>query len=470
MKKKNIIPQDKKSIKFYLFCLTNILIFIISISAGFYTAYNVNQPGYSGIYILPAVYGVIFIVFISPILFFRNNIFVSVFTIVSFTRYVLLPFLIVYTGFYDGRSSVPPVDSSFNMAIKLMLYELITVSIALFFIFKNLKTESIKAVKVKLPDNNFIYIAFLFMSLLLALITPSVFNSFYLISPPDELFKFNSGSTLSSITFYCLVISKYFLFLMIITFFYKRYLITNNKFYIFLSFLLTLLNISIVFGANRADFIVTAIVSLVLFNILYPKQSRLAIVVITLFIILITNSINEHRDHASYTGGEDKIKDITNTIQIYLGGPYNVAIAIEAARNNPQARDISHFGFDMLRPTLGPNVLLKNLEMKMSSDYFNERIYFSNHKAQIIPIIGQGYFFFGFVFSPIIMIGFLIFVRYLLKVLYNQKRIELLFFLLIPVTRIGLAMGQNGSILMNDISFFLILSMLMYYINNKIRL
>lgn len=124
----------------------------------------------------------------------------------------------------------------------------------------------------------------------------------------------------------------------------------------------------------------------------------------------------------------------------------------------------------MLRPTLGLNVLLKNLDLKTSTNYFNERIYFEERSTQIIPIIGQGYFFFNFVFSPVIMIMFLFFVRFLINVRQKKARIELIFFLSITIARIGLALGQNGSILMNDTSFFLLLFIFVYYFNNKIVL
>lgn len=453
----------------FVYQIIRVVVFLLSIIATFYVTYNVSYPGFEEIYLLPITYGVVFVFFISPVLFKNTNIFLVVFTAVSFTRYVILPFLIVYTGLYGGRSNIPPVSSSVELALRLMVYEVIVISIVVFFTFRKYSPKLFTYnFRVKLPKNYFIYILFFSVTAFLVILNPSVLESFYFIIPPDNIEGFGAENAFTSIAFYSLVISKYLIYLVIISFFYKKYLLTANNIYIFLSFIVTLINIFIVFGDNRADFVITTIVSLILFYKLYPKQSKIASIIILLSLILITGFISDHRDNVRYSDGVNPILDLTNTLQVYLGGPYNVAISVETANLNPEARDILHFGYDILRPTLGPNIILKNIDYKMSSDYFNERIFFSDHKSQIIPIIGQGYFFFGFIFSPIIHILFIFLVRYLLAVQQRYSRIELLFFLMIPIARIGLAMGQNGSILMNDTSFFLLLSLFVYYFNNKI--
>lgn len=446
-----------------------VFVFLISIIATFYIANNVDHTGYEEMFLLPMVYGIVFVTFISPVLLKKTNIFLAVFTAVSFTRYVILPMLIVYSDLYGGRSAVPPSASSYELALRLMVYELIVVSVVIYFIFRKINIRpSLQSGEIKLPKNIFIYLVFFVLTALLVGMNPGSLKSFYFIVPPDDLEGFGGGAILSSLSFYFLAISKYIIYLLLMSYFNKKYLITNNKLYIFYSFIITLMNIFVIFGANRADFVITTIVSVILFYKLYPRQSKIASFVIILAMVLITGFISSHRDNATYSDGADPVLDLTNTLQVYLGGPYNVAIATEAADRNPEGRDILHFGYDIFRPAMGFNILLKELDLKMSSDYFNERIFFSEQKSHIIPIIGQGYFYFGFMFSPIIMIIFLFFVTFLIRTIQKQSRIELIFFLTIPIARIGLAMGQNGSILMNDTSFFLLLSLIVYYFNNKI--
>lgn len=465
------LPSKGLKLTDFSYLLTRIIVFLISIMASFYIAYNVDHPGYDELFLMPLIYGIVFVFFISPVLFKKTNIFLAVFTAASFTRYVVLPSLIVYSNLYGGRSSVPPLASSNELAIRLILYEVIIVSAIIFFLFRKVEINRPNSKsEIKLPKSYFIYLTFLALTALLVALKPSVLKSFYFIVPPDDLASSEGSSILESITFYFLVISKYIIYVLLMSYTYQKYVTTNNKIYVINSFIITLLNIFIIFGANRADFVITTIVSMILFYKLYPKQSKIASIVIILLMVFITGFISSHRDNATYSNGADPVLDLTNTLQVYLGGPYNVAIATEAANANLEDRDILHFGYDILRPAMGFNILLKELDLKMTSDYFNERIYFSDHKSQIIPMIGQGYFFFGFMFSPIIMIMFLFFVRFLIKILQKQSRIELIFFLTIPIARIGLAMGQNGSILVNDTSFFLLLSLTVYYFNNKVIL
>lgn len=454
--------------------LTRILVFIVAIISSFYIAYNVNHPGYDLLFLLPLTYGCVFTFFISPILFKKSNMFIAVFTAVSFTRYVILPVLIVFSGWYGGRSVVPPLPSSFDLALKLMIYELIVVSIVIYFLFRKLKIykkPQIQNSEVKLPENMFFYIVFVIFSLVLLGITPEAIRTFAFIIPSESMIDFGEGSTLVTITTYCLITSKYIVFLLLISFLYKKYLSSKDKIYIWLSFLVVFLNISIIFGDNRSDFIITSIVSIILFYKLYPKQSKVPIIFIIFVMVFMTGYITSHRNTVTYTRGEDPILDLTDTLQIYLGGPYNVAIATEVAELNADARTLSNLIYDLLRPAIGFNVIFKKLDGFEFSNYlFNYRIFYSDHVSQIMPMIGQGYFYFGFIFSHLFIIGFIIFVYFLIKILQKQNRLELIFFLSIPITRMGFAMGQNAGILINDTSFFLLLNLIVYYLNNKIVL
>jgi hypothetical protein len=252
---------------------------------------------------------------------------------------------------------------------------------------------------------------------------------------------------------------------------YKKYVISNKKKYIWLSFLIVLINILILFGDNRSDFIITAIVSLFLLYNLYPRQSKVPIIIVIIAIIIVTSFITSHRNTVTFTRGENPMIDITDTLQVYLGGPYNVAIAIETAKLFPESSTPINLVYDLFRPAMGFNLILKHVEGFEFTNYlFNYRLFFSDHVSQIMPIVGQGYYYFGFVFSPLLIIAFIILVYYLIRSIQRQNRIELIFFLSIPITRLGFAMGQNAGILINDTTFFLFLNLLIFYLNNKIVL
>lgn len=449
--------------------LISSIIFVISTVISFYIANNTEHPGYKNLFLLPLIYGVVYVLFITPIRGRLNNIYIYVFIIVSFTRYVLLPLLITLTKLYGGRSLIPPMDESFRTAIYLMSYEMIIVFLFSYWIFRKYKAPNNDGI-INYPKSTIVYIIFIGLSLLLSLIFPASLNSFSFLKVGSNFTGLGEVSIVISFITYLLVISKFLIFLLVLNYLKKRYEMNNNKIYVILSLMFVFINITIFFGNNRADYLITTIASVLLFFKLYPSFIRRTIIPLIIIAIIVTTYINENRNHTTLTDGEDSLLDITNTLQIYLAGPYNVAISIEAAKFNEDERNILDLGHELLRPVMGLNVILKQFDVKSTSHFFNERIFYSDHMSQIIPMIGQGYFYLGFFLSPSIFLLYILLVKVFINMRNSYNRIDMYFFLSIPITRIGLAMGQNGSILANDISFFLGLFLTVYYFNNKILL
>lgn len=445
------------------------IVFILSIITTTYIAYNTEHPGYNNLFLMPLIYGVAYVLFITPIRARLNNVYIYVFIAVSFTRYVILPLLITLTKYYGGRSSVPPMDSSFQLAIYLMCYEMIVVFLFSYLIFRKYKAP-IKNGQINFPKSIFVYVIFIGLSILLSLLFPASLKSFAFLKVHSGFIDFGKGSFLVNLVTYLLVVSKFLIFILILNFCKKRYQKSKNIVYVFISLLAVFINISIFFGDNRADYIITAIASMLLYFKLFPKYVKPSILPLIIIAILVTSFINESRNINSITNGEDKLLDLTETLQVYLAGPYNVAISIEAAELNQDERNILRLPHELLRPVIGLNIILKHFDVKPTSQYFNERIYFSDHVSQIVPMIGQGYFYLGFFLSPLIFILYLILVKVFINLRDKLNRIDLYFFLSIPIARIGFAMGQNASILANDISFFLVLFLIAYYFNNKVVL
>lgn len=449
--------------------LISSIIFIISIVISLYIAYNTEHPGYQYLYLLPLLYGISYVLFMSPIRGRLNNIYIYVFIAVSFARYVILPLLITVNKYYGGRSSSPPMDESFRLAIYLMSYEMIIIFIFSFIVFRKYKAPKNNGY-IEYPNSIFVYIIAIGFALSLSLIFPESLSSFSFLKISDEFKDIGEATFLITLISYLLITIKFLIFLLIISFFKKRYEKSNNNIFVLLSLLVVLFNITIFFGNNRADYIITTLASILLFFKLYPKFIKRSIIPFVIMTIIVTSFINENRNVTTLTGGNDFLLDLTGTLQVYLAGPYNVAISIEAAKLNEEERNVFHLSHEILRPVIGLNVILKQFDIKSTSNYFNERIFFSDHMSQIVPMIGQGYFYLGFIMSPLIFMLYILLVKILINIRDKYNRIDLFFFLSIPIARIGFAMGQNGAILANDISFFLVLFLILYYLNNKVVL
>ena len=181
-------------------------------------------------------------------------------------------------------------------------------------------------------------------------------------------------------------------------------------------------------------------------------------------LVLISNS----RSYSSISKNTSISEDLVDFFQSYTGGPYNVAIAIESAELFEDERNIGVLIFDFLRPTLGINLIMKNLDINYTNVYFNYRMFFNpNRASQIMPMIGEGYFTVGIIFAPIVDIIFIYIAFNLKKIQLRKNRIELIYFFMITMIRLGFLMGQNATIQMNDLSFNLFVPLILYWFNNK---
>lgn len=449
------------------------LVMGMAVGASIYININTTFQGYERLYLLPLVYMLLFIAILNPLLFYRFNTFLMSYTLVTFLRYLVLPFLIVQSGWYIGRSPVDPMASSFSLALLLMMWELILTTGAVAFFFRRTKpldvAEEKKATRIELPQSTTIYVFYLIASLGLIALVPEALNSFAFLMPHEEMIDIGTGGFKMSIVQFLLITAKYVLFLLLLIALYRRYERTERRLFIWLSFGVVLLNISIIFGDNRSDFLISAIASLYLFYRLFLKRALPFIFSTVILLVIVFMNITRYRNTTSITGGENRLIDLTDMLQIYAGGPYNVAIALELPLYFPNAATFGNFIYDLARPIIGLNVFFRELDGFEFSNYlYNYRIYFSDHVAQIIPMVGQGNFYGGFLVAPLMNIAFVAIVYLLYKQMCRQNQIELIFFLTIPITRIGFMMGQNAGILLNDISFILLLNLTLYGLNRYI--
>lgn len=177
--------------------------------------------------------------------------------------------------------------------------------------------------------------------------------------------------------------------------------------------------------------------------------------------------MSSYRQTTTITKGANKLVDFTDNLQVYLGGVYNVALSLDMSSPNSQPIILL---VDIFRSAFGPNLILKHLNIVPSVNLFNTRIYLSDHVAQIIPMIGQSYLYLGFIFSPILGIGFIFIAIFLVREIVRVNRLELIYILTLFSGRLGFVMAQNGNILLNDLTFFFPLFLIVYYLNNKVVL
>lgn len=450
--------------------MTNIIVLFFCIVLSIYIFFNTDHSGYEKLFLLPLIYSICFNFILSKVLFRELNIFIVIFFAVSFSRFVVLPFLIVLSGYYGGRSSMPPAYDSYDLALTIMMYELIVSSIFIYFLDKKERSNRSRNKNLSISKKNYIYWIFGITIVFISVLNTNIIKAFNFIIPKENAYKsFDDFSMIQSLSIYGLLIFKQILFVMMSYYLSKKYNVNKKKIYIYISLLLAIMNILIYFGTNRSDVIMTAIVSFLTLYTLFGKEIKKYMIILGIVLTIVIYGISSYRAEVSISGNTSELIDFTDKLQVYLGGPYNVAIAIETKEMFPQANNVEVLLFDIFRPMIGANIFIKHLPIKYSNVYFNERIWLSiDRRSQIIPMVGQGNLFFGVILSPILTLVFIRLAYYLNRKIKYCNRVELFYFFNLSIARMGFMMGQNTMNMINDLSMNLFLFLVIYWINNFI--
>lgn len=455
----------------YVICV-NFIMLCLGAFVTIYVAENINAPGYDRLYLLPLTYTFCFLAIFSRLLFHRFKVFIVVFSTIGFARFVVLPFFIVFNDYYGGRSPEPPLASSMETAIYLMVYELIIVTIVI-GVLDYFQNKKYKARDTEKPFDEtksyFGYRVFIVVAILATIGIPGVISSISLFIPkPDLVDVMEDSSVLHMLGGYMFILAKQLVFIMVTWWAYKKHAATNQMLYVWIAIVALFMNIGIFTGTNRSDIVLVAIVSLVTFRLLFPKYFKMVVFFVVAMIVGIVIIMSTVRNIASISGGTSGVTDFTDNLQVYFGGPYNVAMALETKLIFPQAQHWSVLFFDIFRPMIGVNIFVKNLPFDYSNLFFNQRYFYSDHTTQILPMIGQGNLFFGYLLSPIFSVLVVCLAYFIQSKIDRTRSIEMFYFLTLVCTRMGMLMGQNTMNIINDLSYNLALFLIVYYVNKKI--
>lgn len=482
-----IIFTDKKTKRLLSVC--GKIIFLTSLLSSIYTAFYSSHSGYELLFLLPFSYTIF--VFLSRLLFKHSySVFYLFFTLISFLRYIILPFFIVYSGYYGGTSIVPPQPSSYRIAIILMCYELIISIILVYILEKRIKKKhSINRGGIdhnlSLSQSNgttngilskkypIYYIAIILLLLFFIFnrswqsITHNVLSDSFVTDAIGGS-DFDTGSNMLSGMLFQLL--KSFLFI-IISFKVIQKLNKKKGFNLWSAIglmIIIALNTALIFGLNRMKLVMTFFTSIIFLWNYSIQKGKLIIFIIPAFFIggFVLDRVTEARQYYTFT--DNKTVSNTHTLQVYLGGPYNVAIAVEMANNQDIPSGIANLVFDFLRPMLGVNSLVKDWDMEYSNEHFNKRYHLSDHMSQIIPMIGQGNHYFGPIFAPILGCFFIWLSYFIMNWSLNNNNPFRYYFSLMVVLRMTYFMGQNSMNLINFISFTLFPYLILEFLNNFI--
>lgn len=374
-----------------------------------------------------------------------------------FLRYVAFPALMYTNGGYEGRSWIPPEESSFDKAAFLMIYEVVLVGAFIAYLEARYHRDKYNSAKADLTLPGWYVILMLGVAFALLIFQPAGLSLINFVLPTvlgDE----DVAPAFAALAAMLLMTAKTTLFISILS--RLPQLPISRGIALTAALLLCAVNIGIYYGTNRLAVLLTTVANIWIFMRIFQVRSvvpmlGLASVALTLIVV-----VTAAREYAVQSGGVSEV--VADYIQGYVGGLYNVAIGVEVPLIYPEARELSVLAFDFLRPMVGVNLLVQHLDVSYSNVYFNERIWTHvDRRSQIIPMIAQGNLFFTEIFAPILSLLSVWLAYFFMKKLSTTRYLEIKFFLILVVLRFGFFWGQNSMNLVSYVSLNLIIPLLL---------
>ncbi|WP_085990888.1 oligosaccharide repeat unit polymerase [Oceanobacillus senegalensis] len=413
---------------------------------------------------LPLIYGVFFIS-LARIHKYFNYPGMFVLNVISAIRYVLIPTLIIIYPDYNDQYG------SLTAGILFMIFEAMCLGIFLIFITKKYysgrKIE--KHVEVN-SEKNILLKLVVILSIFIVMLNPSIllqYNFVFMDSHNIELIK--SGALVSGLSGIFVDWGKLFLPILITIPLIRKYRKNNNDIYYYLVIIIIMVfNVLVFSGTSRNSVIMPAVASMFFLLKAFPKKRRKIFLFMSVSIVIVALQLTILKTEYLGTRIQASLGDVIDYLELYFGGPKNMSIAIIAKETYSNMFTINTVINDILGNFPGLSHLF-NMENRTTT-FFNLSFYGGGAaRDQIIPSMGQGLFYFGYLFSfipqAIIVYGMAKFD----SIYRNTKDLSGIYFISYFAVRFGFTYSQNVSIILNFIYVMTIPIMIILLIDRMIN-
>ncbi|RHL07442.1 MULTISPECIES: hypothetical protein [Bacteroides] len=334
------------------------------------------------------------------------------FFVVCLIKYFVMPLSLCLSQSFDTIG--PSVaSSSFNMAVMLIIYEMICIVLLRVLFLKyyiSARKEYVYSEGIKNGNSRVILI---FWGVVLVGIILSFVPNFNII--PKNLFvlaeDFEGQDTAVSLGV-IVIWWKYVFFLSTFSFLYYMYKKGSNRLFYYLSVLLILFFLGLITGTSRWSILFFLLLSLYLCSKMFGSRVRKIIFPISLVSLTTIISITLYKFSWAFQYSENMYIDffqvMMGQLQSYFSGPNLVAQALEMENNPMFVHRITFSTF--INDFLGsiPSVASSIDQTDRINYYFNRYLldWYSDNTSQIIPMTAVGAIYFNILFSPVFTVLF----------------------------------------------------------------
>lgn len=371
------------------------------------------ENGHEILFLLPMFYIFCYIFFILPLIN-EKKFLITIITIsiISWVRFVLTPFIIVYSKNYEGFIYLQTSPNSINLAIALMCYELFITNIFLYMFIK-IQKEKINTLLPVIRGSKKVYFLFLVLTTLVLIFVgiPNNILQFFIIEV-DGTERVGDIKDTSMVLIQQILISGLILaFAWSVEILRNKYNLNKKVLYVNIAILLATFNVSVIIGERRSYLIYSAIASIILLIRAFPFYKRKILFTVSTVSIVVIGLMSVYKffyafHYDSYieafANSELDIGNWAATLQAYFLGPENVALAIEMSEN--ESLSILNVFYDIGRSVFGLSFIFKSFGAT-TVEIFNTYNYgYSRTNGQILSTIGYGYSYVGFLLAPMFVI------------------------------------------------------------------
>lgn len=425
----------------------DLVVAVISICISIIFLITNRTASNSVLVILPIVFSFGYLFLLSPAKRFLNSKTTTIFTVCEVLRMVALVFVTGISNQYGFNTFTTDDTTLLGVATFLIAYEFIIVSTVI--LLYSIKHQSI----VYKNKNNVSISNGEKIGILLIIISAAIlYSAFPIIRSQINFLKISAatervGSLSTNYSSTIVLLFNYVhytflcIFILITNWMANKYLSHKRKRYYYISLLIGLISIATIFSESRATIIYTAYAVFSCMALLFPLYRKRTLRLVLLVMILVFLGMTVYRmfivyRYSNYLNAISRGPVVNNNyfyqfLESYLLGPQSVAAGIQLAKTQSSKFNGFTLIYDILRPCMGFNLILKNIPIDTSTTLFNTMLNRGvvRSNGYFLQITAQGYCYFGFLLAPIFLIVFILLAFYIEKKIADTKSLFNFFFL-----------------------------------------
>ena len=355
---------------------------------------------------------------------YLNNVCGFIVFILTFVRYFLIPLLIISD---DGYMSYKPMDSAAN-GVFFVQGAVMTIWEMLFcgwFIYRKFPKwygqERIRHQEFETPA--FLWLLMNIVFGVLIFVNLSVLNEFTIVvnlKPDDSVFEESVHKSLTeTVAIIGARVVKIILPIPILCVLYKRYNRHHSYTPYFMGLVLLLFFYAFILeGNSRNSIIIPAVAALFILYTLFPRYSKSTYILIipAIALVAVLSSVWKSFSGDFVLASISPFTYWISYLEMYFAGISNIGKAVYGYQHTDVIINPIMALNDMGQTIPFVNVLV---DYQNTSSYVFQRVW--GRSDQVIPALGNGLFYFGYVFAPLVSVVFISIAHYFEKLKNNAR-------------------------------------------------